>query len=69
MLNFRYLIWHEAWAFLARFDAGVVASNPTRGVDVYVYAYVYFMFMLSCVDRGPVMIWSLVQGVLPTVLD
>jgi hypothetical protein len=31
--------------------------------------YVYSMFVLSCVGRGLAMSWSLVQGVLPTVLD
>jgi hypothetical protein len=38
-------------------------------VDVYMYVYVYAMFVLSCVGRGLSMSWSLVQGVLPTVLD
>jgi hypothetical protein len=55
-----------AWTVLARLDAGIVGSNPTRGKDVYVY--VYSMFVLSFVGRGLAMSWSLVQGVLPTVL-
>jgi hypothetical protein len=38
-------------------------------MDVYVYVYVYSMFVLSCVDGGLAMSWSLVQGVLLTVLD
>jgi hypothetical protein len=38
-------------------------------MDVYVYVYVYCMFVLSCVGRGLAMSWSLVEGVLPTVLD
>jgi hypothetical protein len=59
----------KAWTVLARLDAGIVGSNPTRGTDVYVYVYVYSMFVLSCVGRGLAMSWSLVQGVLPTVLD
>jgi L-amino acid N-acyltransferase YncA len=33
-------------------DAGIVGSNPTRGMDVYVYVYVYSIFVLSCVGRG-----------------
>jgi hypothetical protein len=37
---------------VARLDAGIVGSNPTRGMDVYVYVYVYSMFVLSCVGRG-----------------
>jgi hypothetical protein len=38
-------------------------------MDVYVYVYVYSMFVLSCVGRGLAMSWSLIQGVLPTVLN
>jgi hypothetical protein len=33
------------------------------------YVYVYSMFVLSCLGRGLAMSWSLVQGVLSTVLD
>jgi hypothetical protein len=61
--------WSETWTVLACLDAGIVGSNPIRGMDVYVYVYVYSMFVLSCVDRGLEMSWSLVQGFLPTVLD
>jgi hypothetical protein len=59
----------KAWTLLARSDAGIVGSDPTRGMDVYVNMYVYSMFVLSCVGRGLAMSWSLVQGVLPSVLD
>jgi hypothetical protein len=59
----------KAWTVLARLDAGIVRSNPTRGMDVYVYVYVYSMFALSCVGKGLEMGWSLIQGVLSTVLD
>jgi hypothetical protein len=52
---------------LARLDVGIMGSNPTRGMDVYVYVYVYYMFVLSCVGRGLAMSWSLIQGVLPYV--
>jgi hypothetical protein len=38
-------------------------------MDVYVYVYLYSMFVLSCVGRGLAMYLSLIQGVLPTVLD
>jgi hypothetical protein len=41
----------KACTVLARLDAGIVGSNPTRGMDVYVYVYVYSMFVLSCVGR------------------
>jgi hypothetical protein len=37
---------------LARLDAGIVGSNPTRGMNVYVYVYVYSILVLSCVGRG-----------------
>jgi hypothetical protein len=37
-------------------------------MDVCVYVDVYSMFVLSCVGRGLAMSWSLVQGVLPTLL-
>jgi hypothetical protein len=47
--------WSRAQTVLARSDAGIVGSNPTRGMDVYVYVYVYSMFVLSCVGRGLVM--------------
>jgi hypothetical protein len=38
-------------------------------MDFYVYVYVYFMFVLASVGWGLAMSWSLVQVVLPTVLD
>jgi hypothetical protein len=44
--------WSEARNVLARLNAGIVGSNPTRGMDVFVYVYVYSMFVLSCVGRG-----------------
>jgi hypothetical protein len=36
-----------ARSFLAQSKAGIVGSNPTQGMDVYVC--VYFVFVLSCV--------------------
>jgi hypothetical protein len=53
----------KAWTVLARFDAGIVGWNPTRGMDVY------SMLVLSCGGRGLAMSWSPIQGILPTVLD
>jgi hypothetical protein len=61
--------WSKAWTVLARLDAEIVGWNPTPGMDIYVYVYVYSMFVLSCIGRGLAMSWSLVQGVLPTLLD
>jgi hypothetical protein len=43
--------WSKARTVLARLDAGIVGSNHTRGMDIYVYVYVYSMFVLSCVGR------------------
>jgi hypothetical protein len=57
----------KAWTVLARLDAGIVGSNPTRGMDVYMYVYVYSMFVLSYVDWDLAISWSLIQGVLPCV--
>jgi hypothetical protein len=59
--------WSKAWTVLARLDAGIVGSNPTRGMDVYMRVYVYSMFVLSYVRRDLAMSWSLIQGVLPCV--
>jgi hypothetical protein len=42
----------RALTVLARLDAEIVGSNPTRGMDIYVYVYVYSMFVLFCVGRG-----------------
>jgi hypothetical protein len=56
--------WSKVWTVLARLDAGIVGSNPTWGMDVYMYVYVYSIFELSYVGRGLAMSWSLIQGVL-----
>jgi hypothetical protein len=61
--------WSKSWTVLARLDAGIVGSNPTRGMHVYMYVYVYSVFVLSCVGTGLAMSWSLVQGVPLTLLD
>jgi hypothetical protein len=52
----------KAWTVFARSNAGIVGSNPTRGMDVCVYS----VFVLG---SGLATGWSLVQGVLPSVLD
>jgi hypothetical protein len=53
----------EAWTVFARSDAGIVGSNPT---EVWMFLYVYAVFVLG---SGLAIGWSLIQGVLPTVLD
>jgi hypothetical protein len=42
----------QEYFLLARLDDGIIGSNPTRGMDVYVYVYSMFVF---CVGRGLVM--------------
>jgi hypothetical protein len=53
----------EAWTVFARSDAGIVGSNPT---EACMFVYVYSVFVLG---SGLAIGWSLIQGVLPTVLD
>jgi hypothetical protein len=47
-----------------RLIAGIVGSNPAKGMDVY---YLSFCVVLSGAGIGRVTDWSLVQGVLPYV--
>jgi hypothetical protein len=49
---------------LSRLVAGIVASNPAQGMDVCPLS---FCVVLSCVGRGFVTGWSLIQGVIPYV--
>jgi hypothetical protein len=53
----------KAWTVFARSNAGILGSNPTRGMDVCLF---YSVFVL---DSGLATGWSLVQGVLSNVLD
>jgi hypothetical protein len=52
----------KTWTVFARSNTGIVGSNPTRGVDICVYS----VFVLG---SGFATGWSLVQGVLPNILD
>jgi hypothetical protein len=54
--------WPHAFA---RSNAGVVGSNPTRGMDVYVR--LFCVCAVLCIGRGISTGWSLVQGVLLSV--
>jgi hypothetical protein len=38
----------EAWTVFARSNDGIVGSNPTQGMDVYIVC-IYSVFVLSCV--------------------
>jgi hypothetical protein len=42
--------WSKAWTVLVRLHAGIVGSNLTRGM--YVYMYIYSMYVLPCVGRS-----------------
>jgi hypothetical protein len=44
----------KAWTDFARSNAGIVASNPTQGMDICVYS----VFVLSCVGSGLATGWS-----------
>jgi hypothetical protein len=52
----------QAWTAFARLDAGIVGSNPTRGMDVYVR--LFCVCVALCLGRGFAASWLLVQGVL-----
>jgi hypothetical protein len=55
----------NAWTIFDRSNAGVVSSNPTRGMDVCVR--LFCVYVVLCVNRRLVTGWSPFQGVLPTV--
>jgi hypothetical protein len=52
----------KAWTVSAWSKAGIVGSNPTQGMDVFLCLF------CVCVSSGLATGWSLIQGVLPTVL-
>jgi hypothetical protein len=51
----------------ARWEAGIVGSNPKPDMDVLVCVYVYSVCVVLCLGSGLTTSWSLVQGVLPSV--
>jgi hypothetical protein len=55
----------KAWTVVARSNAGVLGSNPTRGIDVCMC--VYSVCVVLCVGNGLATEWSPFQGVLPTL--
>jgi hypothetical protein len=55
----------EVLTVLVRSNIGIVGSNPTQGMDVYVL--LFYVCVVLCVGSGLATDWSLVQGVLPTV--
>jgi hypothetical protein len=56
----------NAWTVFVRFNTGVVASNPTRGMDVCVRLFGFCVVL--CVGSGLATGWSPVQGVLTYLL-
>jgi hypothetical protein len=54
----------EAWTVFARSNTGIVGSNPTRGMDVYVRLFCVVLFCVSVAALRPAD--PPVQGVLPT---
>jgi hypothetical protein len=56
----------NTWTVFASSNAGIMGSNPTQGVDVYVR---YSVSVVLCVGSGLAKDWSLVQGILPTVCN
>jgi hypothetical protein len=56
----------KAWTVFARSNTGIVSSNRTQGMDVFIVC-IYSVFVLSCVGRGLAAGWSPIQGVLPIV--
>jgi hypothetical protein len=64
-LPIRVVAKSKAWTVVARWNTGVVGSNPTRSMDICVR--LFCVCVVLRVGRGPVTSWSPVQGVLPTV--
>jgi hypothetical protein len=56
---------YKPWSVFARFNAGVVGSNPARGMDVCVR--LFCVCAVLWVGKGLAKGWSPVEGVVPTV--
>jgi hypothetical protein len=57
----------KAWTVFARSNAGIVGSNPTRGMDVCVCLFCVCVCVVLCIGTGLATCWSSVQCVLPCV--
>jgi hypothetical protein len=55
----------KAYTVFSSSNAGILGSNPTQGMDVYVRLFGFCVVL--CVGSGLATDWSPVQGVLPTV--
>jgi hypothetical protein len=58
------VVWSKAWTVFAHSNTGIMGSNPTQGMDVYVR--LFHICVVLCVGRGLAMGWSPVWGVLLT---
>jgi hypothetical protein len=58
--------WSEAWTVFACLNVGIVGSNPTQ--DMGVYVPFLFVCVVLCGSSGLEAVWYPVQGVLPTLL-
>jgi hypothetical protein len=54
----------KAYTAFARSNAGIVSSNSTQGMDLYVR--LFCIYVVLCVGRGLATGWSPAGGVLPT---
>jgi hypothetical protein len=57
----------KACTVFTRSEAGILGSNPTRGMDIWCVCAFLCVCVVLCLDRGLATSWSPVQGVLPTV--
>jgi hypothetical protein len=57
----------KAWTVFTRSNAGIVGSNLTQGMDVYVR--LFCVYVVLCVGSGLATGWSPGRGALPTVYD
>jgi hypothetical protein len=57
--------WSKAWTVFAGSNAGIVGSNPTQDMDVYVR--LFCVCVVLCIGSGLATGWFPFQGVLPTV--
>jgi hypothetical protein len=55
----------KAWTVFARWNAGIVGSNPNQSMDVCVH--LFSVCIVLCVGSGLATDWSPIQRILPTV--
>jgi hypothetical protein len=55
----------KEWNIFTCSNIGIMGSNPTQGMDVYVR--LFCVYVVLCVGSGLATGWSSIQGVLPSV--